>query len=127
MKKILVTITIVLSLGLITGCGCGKKIKENKNENVIKDQTIDVFNFTNTSLKYENGTSVLETKVTNNSSETQYLKEFEIIVKNKDNSTIVVLIGYVGDKMDAKDSKIIRSSYGMDLTNAYSIEYKIKK
>ena len=38
---------------------------------------------TNTSLKYDGGYSTLETDVKNISNETNYLKSFDIIVKDK--------------------------------------------
>ena len=74
MKKIIVIGTLlIISTSLITGCGCKKKeekkennvVKSNTNEEVIKDQKIETFEFTNTSLVYINGTSSLETKVNN--------------------------------------------------------------
>ena len=87
MKKI-INMGLVLLIGIILLTGCGKdKPKEennngpkvNTNQDVIKDQTLENFKFENTSLVYENGNSVLETIVTNTSSETTYLKEFKII------------------------------------------------
>lgn len=63
MKKDLVT-WIVATL-LVAGCGCADKklnnnakdeiIKPNINENVIKNQELEGFRFTNTSLVYANG------------------------------------------------------------------------
>ena len=134
MKKIgilFVSFLIVLSL---TGCGCSKKeekekekeeIKVNTNENVIKDQTLEVFEFKNTSLVYENNNSKLETTVTNTGSETEYLKEFKIHVKDKDGNEIIELTGFIGDNIGAGESRVINSYYSQDLTNAESIEYEI--
>lgn len=134
MKKfgiLCVSFLLVLSL---TGCGCSKKeekkeekeeIKVNTNENVIKDQTLEVFEFKNTSLVYEDGNSKLETTVTNTGSETEYLKEFKIHVKDKDGNEIIELTGFVGDNIEAGQSRVIDSYYGQDLTDAESIEYEI--
>lgn len=133
MKKILCLIfSAFLLLSITTGCGCSKKnikkdkkIKVNTNEDVIKDQQLEVFTFTNTSLVYEDSTSILTTVVTNTSEKTEYLKEFKINVKDKDGNVIVVLTGFVGDNIEAKSSMVITSSYGEDLTKAASIDYEV--
>ena len=136
MKKLAMLLALsVTTLGLLTGCGCQKKeketkkdeIKTNTNENVIKDQTVDVFQFEQTSLIYEDGNSKLQTTVTNTSDETAYLAEFLIHVKDAEGNEIVTMTGFVGDSIAAKASKVIDSTYGEDLTNAASIEYEVVK
>ncbi len=132
MKRVLkISIIIVIGTLLISGCGCKKKakkeeekIKVNTNEEVIKDQTVDIFKFTNTSLIYQNGASILETKITNTSNKDAYLKEFNIHIKNKDGSERIILKGYFGGSLKAGESKIITSTYGADITDAAKIEYE---
>ena len=133
MKIIKLTLLIILSIGLLTGCGKKEdskkdkeEIKSNINENVIKDQTLDVFTFKNTSLIYKDGYSILETLVTNTSNEKQYLEEFKIHIKDEKGNVIVTLTGFIGDSIEANSSKRIVSTYGEDLTNATSIEYEKK-
>ena len=137
MKKAMLYISIIMLLVVTVGCNDKKqevkkekkkvenKIKVDTNKDVIKNQNLEVFTFTNTSLVYENSTSVLATIVTNTSSETQYLKEFKIHVKDENGSEIVELTGFVGDNIKGNDSKQIVSSYGEDITHAASIEYEI--
>lgn len=140
MKKTLaMTISMLLVFGLATGCGCQNKnknktekkdpkeeIKVNTNENVIKDQKVDdVFEFKNTSLVYQNFNSTLETSVTNTGSNTEYLSQFKIHVKDKDGNEIVELMGYVGDSLKAGETRIINSNFGQDLSTAASIEYEV--
>ena len=80
MRKV-INISLVLLIGLLLLTGCGNKEKENKetntkintNEDVVKDQTLENFKFENTNLVYEDGTSILQTVVTNTSNETTYL------------------------------------------------------
>lgn len=145
MKKLL-----ALSLvGLLVFAGCGKK-DDNKNNNstnndnnqqqeqqeqpkvntseeVIQDKTLEEFTFTNTSMIYENGSTTLETTVTNTSNQTSYLQEFLIHAKDEDGKEIVTLIGFVGDSIAAGESKVITSGVSMDLTNAKSITYEVKR
>jgi len=129
MKKIII---MLIGLILVTGCGCDKNkkkeeevIKENLQQEVIKDQTLEVFTFTNTSLTYQKNTTLLVTVVTNTSSETQYLKQFKIHVWDKDGKEIRTLTGFVGASLEPNESKTINSSCGEDLTNAASITYEI--
>ena len=137
MNKIVKTTLVgVFAISLITGCGCSKKetkkeekevIRSNTNEEVIKDQEVEQFKFENTSLTYINGTSYLETKVTNVSNEDQNLAEFWIHVYNDKNEEIVQLTGFVGSTVKAGESKTISSSYADDLSKAARIDYEVKR
>lgn len=129
MKKILLA---VITIGLITGCGCSKKEetttegpKANTNEGVIKDQTVETFELKNTSLVYENGTTVLTTSVTNTSNKDEYLKEFEIRVEDNSGNELVTLKGFVGSTIKAGETKMINSYCGEDLSNATKITYTV--
>ena len=135
MKKIGYILLLIISITTITGCGCEKKkeekkledVKVNTNKEVIKDQTLEVFTFTKTSLVYEDNMSYLTTLVKNTSNEKQYLQEFTIHVKDKEGNDIVALPGYVGDYLEAGEEKYITRSYKSDLTSAANIEYEIKR
>lgn len=129
LKKIMIGI---FTISLITGCGCSKKeqnedIKVNNNEGVIKDQTVEVFELKNTSLLYENGTTVLETTVTNTSDRDQYLKEFDIKVTDASGNEMITLKGFIGDKLKAGESRVINSYCGEDLSTATNITYTVIK
>jgi hypothetical protein len=134
-KGVIVSLITILLLIFSVGCGCNKvgvkketkkdAIKANTNENVIKNQEVEVFKFTNTSLVYEDKTSTLVTQVTNTSDKSEFLKEFKIHVKDEKGNDVIVLTGYVGDNISPKSSTLISTSYADDLTKAYSIEYEI--
>ena len=132
MKKITLMALIALTtVTLVTGCGKdNEKDKEklpqaNTNEDVIKDQTVESFSFENTSLVYYEGTTTLETVVTNTMDTDQTLQEFQIIVKDKDDNVMITLVGFVGSTIKAGESKVISSNCGEDLTKAASIEYVV--
>jgi len=142
MKKLL-----ALSLvGLLVFTGCGKEEKENNNggtqtgqgtqqqeqqpqvntnQGVVEDKVLGEFTFSNTSMIYENGSTTLETTVTNTSAQTSYLKEFNIYAKDAEGNVLVTLVGFVGDNIPAGESKVITSGVSMDLTNAASISYEV--
>ncbi len=134
-NKIIGTISLLLVVGLLTGCGCQNKkekikkeeTKINTNENVIKDQKVGKLELTNTSLITKNGQSTLVTVVTNNTKEKVLVKSFDIYVKDKDKKLITTLLGYVGEEVPAGQSRTITSNVDRDLTQAYSVEYKINK
>ena len=136
-KKIIIgVIVIIIAIVLILIVGFllkGKEIKKdeesgyksNTNSEFIKDQKIGDFEFTNTSLNYKDGNSVLRVSVTNTSSQELNLQEFKIHVYDSEHNEIVTLTGFIGDKLQAGETKYIESSYADDLTSAHSIEYEI--
>lgn len=137
-KTIKVTLIALSTLLLVSGCGCKKQdtnaektpeeeVKVNTNEGVIKDQTLDVFTFENTSMVCVDGTTKLETLVTNTSDTKQELAEFKISVKDKEGNEMETLAGFFGGSIEAKESKTITSYSGQDLTSSTSIEYSIVK
>lgn len=136
MKKILAFSLV----GLLVFTGCGKKEEETKEEEkqpevqqpqantntgVVEDKVLEEFSFTNTSMIYENGSTTLETTVTNTSANTSYLQEFNIYAKDEAGNVIVTLKGFVGDNIPAGESKVITSGVSMDLTKAASISYEV--
>lgn len=131
MKKTIKISLIVLSIFLVCGCSNDKKEKSNEilnntDENVIKDQTLEVFEFTNTKLTYKNGISILETTITNTGENTEYLKEFKIHFKKKEKE-VVVITGYVGSSLNPNEKKIIKSNTSINLMDVDSISYEIIK
>ncbi len=132
MKKIInISMVLLIGLFLLTGCKSDKEnvkqpdIKANTSEDVVKNQQLENFLFENTSLVYEDGTSTLQTTVTNTSNQTTYLSEFKIYVKDKDGNVVETLTGFIGDKLKAGEKRTISSSSGQDLTNATSISYEV--
>ena len=115
------------------------KVINNTNEGVIGDKEIEGLKLTNTSLKYENGMSTLETLVTNNNDEPYYLEEFHIIIKDENGNDIInyedgegnkinYLVGYVGKEIPSKGNTKIETSIDFDISSsAYKITYEIAK
>lgn len=130
-KILIPIIIIILLIVIVTMLIMNVKSNSNdieKNENSINDsKKIDNLIFDNTSLNYKDGMSTFETNVTNIGNDTEYLTEVKIHIKNKKNKEIMVLTGFVGDNIKSGESKIITSTYGQRLNDAYSIEYEIIK
>ena len=139
-KTFLMTLSLVLVVGLVVGCGCKKKddskkgnkekqpvVKTNTEPEVIKDREVDGIKLTNSSVITTDGVTDITTSVTNPTSEDYHLDEFKIIVKDKNGDVMITLPGYVGDVIKAGETRTIRSSVSMDLSNAKSIEYEVAK
>lgn len=138
MKKILNVLMLVLAVStLLVGCDLKKKddttnnnnpkteVKSNTNQDVIREQTVGVYKFTNTSLTYVDGQSTFRASVTNTSSTKASLKEFKINLYDEKNNKVVTLTGYIGDSLGAGETKTIDASYGSDLTNVTRVEYDV--
>ncbi len=136
-NKLLITMSCLLVVGLLTGCGCKKKEKEKKEEEsnikvniekeVIKDREIEGIKITNTSLIVEDGISYFTSRVTNPTEEDYHLDEYRITFKDKDGNVVAEIPGSVGDVIKAGETRTIDSSIDIDLSNAVSAEYTIKK
>ena len=138
MKKILVISMItVISISIITGCGKKKegqikqeqeqgKVNVNTKEEVVGDKQVEVFKFEKTSLTYDNKVTRLQTRVTNTSEEEQTLIQFRVHFI-KDEKEIINLPGYVGKTLKPKETKILTTTYGGDITDITRIEYEIIK
>ena len=136
MKKILViSMLAVISMSMITGCGKKKEeekkqeqgnVNVNTKEEVIGDKQVEVFKFEKTSLTYDNKVTRLQTRVTNTSEEEQTLIQFRVHFI-KDEKEIINLPGYVGKTLKPKETKILTTTYGGDITDITRIEYEIIK
>ena len=136
-KSFFIIMFIIMAFIITLTSGCGAKKNEEEpntekpntvaNEDVVGDKEVDVFKLTKTSLIYENGSSTLITSVYNSSSETQYIKSFNIELKDDSDKVITTLIGYIGEEIAAGETRQITSSTDLDLTNASKIDYTINK
>ena len=101
------------------------EIQANTNKDVIKDQEVGGFRFSNTSLIIENGESKLTTEVKNITDQDLSLQSFDIIVKDKNGKEMTTLLGYIGDTIKAGETRVITSEENMNLMEAESINYVI--
>ena len=132
MKKTIKIILIgIIGLNIITGCFKKEEKKEevkvNTNENVVKDQEVEGLKMTNTSLVYENGTTVLVTEVINEKEEDITVKRIRIKVKNKEGNILTTLIGTIADTIKPGESRTIETETPLDLSKAESVEYSVEK
>lgn len=129
MKKLIVL--GILEIILLTGCSSkieDKVVNQKSIDNGInQEQVLDEFIFKENSITYEDGISTIRTLVTNNSDEDKYIELFKIILKDNTGKVVKETIGYIGDTINAKSSKVITTKINLDLSSISMIEYSYSK
>jgi lipoprotein len=125
MKRLLIVLGLLM---IFTGCkeaSTTNNIKTNNNENIIKEQVVGNLLLNQVSLTYEKGTSTFSVQITNQTSESVAINQFDVTFKTKNGSVIATLQGTLGDSLDGNTSIVITMTSDIDLTEAYSLEYNI--
>lgn len=125
MKRLLIVLGLLM---VFTGCkeaSTTNNIKTNNNENIIKEQVVGNLLLNQVSLTYEKGTSTFSVQITNQTSESVAINQFDVTFKTKNGSVIATLQGTLGDSLDGNTSIVITMTSDIDLTEAYSLEYNI--
>ncbi|MCI9434474.1 MAG: hypothetical protein HFI86_04305 [Bacilli bacterium] len=142
MKKVI--IIGLTSLLLVVGCGKKKEEdQENKpntnepsvdnptnitNENMIKDQTVEVLQFTNTGLVYNGNMTTLTSQVTNTSDQVVELTTVMATINYKDeydNDRVLEMEVYFGESLNPGETRSVYSNTDVDLRKSSNIEYRI--
>lgn len=135
-KKAIIAIIVAVVILVIAGIimlvvNSNKKEQSNKEaittKNVIKDESFGGLDFTNTTFIKENGQYTISMDVTNPSDKEIDLEEVNIVLKDKQGNEIVTLLGYIGDPMKAKETRVVTSSVSMDLSKVKSKTIEAKK
>lgn len=127
---------------LLTGCGCTKSSKNDSDEPTIqnpvditdeemtKDQTVDVLKFSNTKINYNGIMTTFDSEVTNISDEDVVLSPVVAYITYENESgeekTLTMDI-YFGEKLKANETRSTSNNVDIDLRKAKKIEYKIIK
>ena len=134
-KKALIAIIAVVVIILVAGVTfllLNNKTTTDKKETkkdtkeaitaqeVIKDESFNGLNFTNTTFIKENEQYTLQMDVTNPSDKEINLEEVNIVLKDKDGNELVTLLGYIGDPMKPSETRTITSAVTMDLSKVDS-------
>lgn len=140
MKKILMVIISLLNLFILTGCGCSKKnINDNeditnleivKNEQLLKEETLDVFKIKNTEIIYDDDMTRFTSSITNLTNEVQNLSWLKVYITYVDLNDIErnteILIS-VGDSLQPNETISTTTKVGADLRNTRSVSYEVIK
>ena len=121
-KNIGILVLLIVITGVILVI-IGNSIATEESS-VLREQEVENLVFKEAEVKYENGISKLEVEV-ENKGEDLNLKYIDIKVE-KENENIR-LIGYIGDSIKSKETKLIEASVDQDITDITNITYTIVK
>ena len=95
------------------------------NSTILREQEVDGLVFKNATIEYVEGITTFTVEV-ENTLEDMNLRYININFKDEnDNSTR--LVGYIGDNIKSKETKLIVASVDKDITNSIDITYSINK
>lgn len=142
MKKVL--IIGLASLLLVVGCGKKKdEEKDNKvnnneptvenpssitNQDMIKDQTVETLQFTNTGLTYDGSMTTLTSQVTNTSDQVVELSKVMATINYKDENDVDRVFEmevYFGESLNPGETRSVFSTTDIDLRKSTNMEYRI--
>ncbi|MBR1376346.1 MAG: hypothetical protein IJ565_00825 [Bacilli bacterium] len=139
LKKTLLVIFVALFV-VVGVSGCNKKdevkddngtiptptVEANTNQGVIGDAMVGVFQFTNTSLIYDNNASLLETTVTNTSDEEVMVSNFFTVLTDAEGNEIATFYLFVvGGSLQPHESRTLTYYRYDNLMNATEITYEV--
>ena len=118
-----ISIICILVVSAVTLLGFNITHSSVLTSELLKDQEVDNLVFSNADL---NGNK-LSVEVENNSNEVYTLKTIDVVFKDESGSEITTLSGYIGNSLNTGDVKRLVVETDEDLSNSYSIEYRINK
>ena len=103
------------------------KLVYNKNESFIKQQKIDGIVFKNINCSYNGKDSLISYTIVNETDKTLNLSNYDVLVKDKNKVVITKIVANVEQKLEPKKGvDMANSVIGVDLTDAYYMELKLK-
>ena len=93
---------------------------------ILQNKEIEGLEIKNMNLEYNEGVSTYTAEITNTNENSYNLKYIEIVFEDSEGNKDT-LIGYIGNVLESKETKEIKSSIDKDVTNAVSVEYNIIK
>ena len=116
----------VMVIGTGVSYGSIMWLKNSNDAEYLSDRVVDGLSFKNATMQYEDGITTLTVEVHNDSNEEYNLKNIDINIKDESDN-VVVLYGYIGNKIEGNGMKVITASIDKDLSSTKSIDYVINK
>ena len=103
------------------------KLVYNKNESFIKQQKIDGVVFKNINCSYDGKNSLISYTIVNETNKKINLSNYDVLVKDKNKVVITRIAANVQQRLEPKKGvDMANSVVGVDLTDAYYMELKLK-
>ena len=116
----------VMVIGTGISYGSIMWLKNSSDTEYLSDKEVDGLSFKNAVMQYEDGITTLTVEVHNNSESEYNLKNIDIKITDESDN-VVVLYGYIGNKIESNSMKVITASIDQDLSSTKSIDYVINK
>lgn len=135
-KKIYIIIICLICLlmffGLIKLIGSNSKEVDdnliyNKNKSFIKHQKIKGIAFKDINCTYDGKNSLITYTIINETNKDIYLSNYDVIIRDKNKQIITKIVASYSENVPPKKKiSMANSVIGMNLTNAYYMELKLK-
>lgn len=99
----------------------------NDNKDVTSDKEIDNVIFTNIECSFDGFSSLLTYTITNNNKKSIVLEDYELIIKDKDDNILAIMVPGDTSKLKSKESIDIENAIDIDLTKAFKLELRLSK
>ena len=124
---ILVFVACVVLDKLILNKGKEKEKEILNDEIPLHDKKNEGLIYSNGTVTYENGESIVTVIVTNNQENAIYIDDINIKLYDKDNKIIREILGNVGAALDVGENRTITASITEDLRRTVKVDYEIIK
>ena len=121
------TVVTLFSLFVVSGMLlilAGRSLGD-PNSTILREQEVDGLVFKNATIEYVEGITTFTVEV-ENTLEDMNLRYININFKDE-NENSTRLVGYIGDSIRSKETKLIVASVDKDITNSIDITYSINK
>ncbi len=121
------TVVTLFSLFVVSGMLlilAGRSLGD-PNSTILREQEVDGLVFKNATIEYVEGITTFTVEV-ENTLEDMNLRYININFKDE-NENSTRLVGYIGDSIKSKETKLIVASVDKDITNSIDITYSINK
>lgn len=119
---------ITVSIIIIKSNQNNKPIENKDNEiieNKIKDKLIDNVLFSDIDYSFDGNISLLTYKITNQSSKTINLEEYEIIIKDKDNNILAIISPSILESINPNETIETENAIDIDLKDMKTLELNL--
>ena len=99
----------------------------NDNKDVVSDKKVGNVEFTNIECSFNGFSSLLTYTITNNGKNSIVLGSYEIVVKDKDNNILAIMVPGDTSELKSKESIDIGNAIDIDLTKASKLELRLSK
>lgn len=99
----------------------------NKNKSFLQEQNIDGIVFKDIECLFDGKDSLIKYVIANNTDEKVYLSNYDIVVQDKNKKQLIrIVAGFDQDIESKEEVKRSSSVVGIDLSDAYYMELKLK-